>query len=188
MSDRTTTSSVCRSTPNQLTDLYSSIDKCTTVDELNRNNTFSNTTIKLEEDLVWLKGNIANSMAMGNSMFGTFGHSTITKEVRERNKELMAKKEGLEKDINNKEKIIQRSERDFIDVKNTVSEKQPNNHLYVIEDYTLAFLFISYLFMITIFIYSYTMTSSTLSKGLSESVLESVVISMILFLIFYYAC
>jgi hypothetical protein len=179
---------VCRSTPNQLTDLQASLQKCTSQDELTRTNNFTDVTVKATEDLVWLKGQIQDSLAMGESMFGTFGHATITNEVRARNRDLIAKKEQLTKDIHQKEKVIQRSERDFIDVKDTLPETQPTRSLLVVEDYTLAFLFLSYLFMIIIFVYSYTITSSTLSQGLTESLASSGVLSMILFLIFYYVC
>ena len=50
--------------------------------------------------------------------------------------------------INKKEAIIERSNRDFTDIKDTLPETQPKKVLHFIEDYTLAFVTIAYLFMI----------------------------------------
>ena len=188
MSDTTTTASVCRSTPNKLTDLYDTVTNCTSTDEQTRTKKIASNILKVEQDLIWLKSNITNSFAMGFSMFGNFGHIDIVNQVRDRNTELTAKMEGLKKRINEKEKLIQRTERDFIDTSDTLPEKQPKNSLRVLEDYTMAFLFMSYLFMIIIFIYSYTITSATIAKGLTESLIASGILSMISFLILYYLC
>jgi len=188
MSDTTTTASVCRSETNKLTNLYDTITKCSSTDEQTRTKKIASNIIKVEDDLIWLRGNITNSFAMGSSMFGKFGHIDIVNQVQGRNTELSAKMEGLKKSINEKEKLIQRTERDFIDTSDTLPEKQPRNSLRVLEDYTMAFLFMSYLFMIIIFIYSYTITSAIISKGLTESLMASGILSMISFLILYYVC
>lgn len=185
--DRSMDAAQCRSTENKIEDIYSSIDKCATQAEIGQNNSIGTVALKLDNDITLLKADINNSLILGDTMYGNSGHIDITKELQTRNTELNEKKIALEKDINAQQKLIDRSERDFVDVKNTVPEHQVKYSLHVIEDYTIAFLLISYLFMILIFIYSYTVTSVSIAKGLSESLLASFVISMIVFLLFYYA-
>jgi hypothetical protein len=184
--DRTADSAQCR-TGNKIDDIYSSIDKCATQDEIGQNNSIGTVALKLDNDITLLKADINNSLLLGDTMYGNSGHIDITSELQSRNTELNEKKNTLVKNINTHQKLIDRSERDFIDVKNTVPEHQAKYSLHVIEDYTVAFLLISYLFMISIFVYSYTVTSVSIAKGLSESLLASFVISMMVFLIFYYA-
>ena len=184
--DRNVTSSVCHSSPTGLSDLMTNIDKCTTSDEVTRKAQLASTISKLETDIEFLKANVGNSLAMGDSMFGTFGHVQITNEVKERNTELNHKKDNLMKEIDNKEKIIERSDRDFSDVKESLPETQKKNKLNFIEDYTLAFLSISYFFMIIAFIYYQTATAMVPATGFFQSLMISVVVSMIVFMLIYY--
>lgn len=186
MANRSTNAAVCRSTPDKINNIVSNIDDCTTSLELTRKSEFGKKILLFGEDIVWLKSNITNSLATGEALFSPGGQINIINEVKTRKKELLAKKKELEKKINKDEQILQRSDRDFLDVKNGIPEKQEIKSLYVLEDYTLSFLFISYVFMILIFIYSYTVTSSVPLTGLYQSIVISIIVSMITFLLFYY--
>ena len=118
---------------------------------------FLNDVDKLHEDIIMLRANVNDSIIMGNSMNVLYGGETITKQVKDRNTELKAKKEEIINDIDKKEAIIERSDRDFSDVKDTLPEKQPKKYINFIEDYTLAVVVLSYLFMIISVIYVYVL-------------------------------
>jgi hypothetical protein len=142
--------------------------------------------INLENDLTSLRGNIVNSLMMGDSIFGEAGHVDIRNEVKRRNTELKEERDKLRDDIDKKEIIIQKNNRDFSDVKDTLPEVQPNKKLHVIEDYTVAFLTISYLFMGISFIYFYTATSSEKLNAFFRALLIFSIVSLILLIILYY--
>ncbi len=142
--------------------------------------------VNLENDLTSLRGNIVNSLMMGDSIFGEAGHVDIRNEVKRRNIELKQERDQLRDDIDKKEIIIQKNNRDFSDVKDTLPEVQPNKKLHVIEDYTVAFLTISYLFMGIAFIYFYTATSNEKLNAFFRALLIFSIVSLIVLLILYY--
>ena len=142
--------------------------------------------VNLDNDLTSIRGNIINSLMMGDSIFGEAGHVDIRNEVKKRNNELKEERDQLRNNIDKKEVIIQKNNRDFSGVKDTLPEVQPNKNLHVIEDYTIAFLTISYLFMIISFIYFYTMTSEEKVSSFFRSLLISSILSIILLLLSYY--
>lgn len=142
--------------------------------------------VNLENDLTSLRGNIINSLMMGDSIFGEAGHVDIRNEVKRRNTELKQERDQLRDNIDKKEVIIQKNNRDFSDVKDTLSEDKPNKKLHVIEDYTVAFLTISYLFMGLAFIYFYTATSSEKLNAFFRALLIFSIVSLIVLLILYY--
>lgn len=123
---------------------------------------------------------------MGDSIFGEAGHVDIRNEVKKRNSELKQERDQLREDIDKKEVIIQKNNRDFSDVKDTLPEKLPNKKLNVIEDYTVAFLTIAYIFMIISFIYFYTMTSNEKLNAFFRALLISSMVSLVLLLLLYY--
>ena len=146
--DANVTAAVCRSTPNGLNDLNSKIQQCTTSTELNRNTNFAANTFKLQKDIESLTSSVADSMTMGDSMFGQFGYQDIAKQVIDRNKELKGKRERMMKEVDKSEAIIERSNRDFSDVRILFQSHSQKKFLRFVEDYTLFFLTVSYLFMI----------------------------------------
>jgi Icc-related predicted phosphoesterase len=142
--------------------------------------------VNLDNDLTSLRGNIINSLMMGDSIFGEAGHVDIKNEVKKRNNELKQERDQLRDNIDKKEVIIQKNNRDFSDVKDTLPEIQPNQKIRVIEDYTVAFLTISYLFMGIAFIYFYTATSTEKINAFFKALLIFIIISLIFLLILYY--
>jgi len=119
---------------------------------------FANNVNKLHDDIIMLRAHVHDSLLMGNIVYSKHGED-ITKQVKDRNEELRKKKETIMNDIDKKEAVIERSNRDFSDIKDTLPEKQPKKYINVIEDYTLAFVVISYLFMILSVIYVYALKS-----------------------------
>ena len=185
VNQRNNTSAVCRAKPNGLQSLFSEIDKCTSSEELTRNNQFVSSTLNLKQDISALQANITDSLMTGDSMFGSMGNGTITKQVDMRNEDLKKKKDALSATIRKNEAIIERSSRDFSDVKDTVPEPQKKRILHVLEDYTLALLVFSYLFMSLSVVYLYTIMNGAsmvaLFKGLTGSALLSAFLFMVLF-------
>ena len=183
--DRNITAAVCRSTPNGMTDLNSKIDNCTTTSEKERNNSFATNTFKIKKDIDMLRASVGDSLMVGDSIFGNAGHADIIHEVKERNNDLKAKKETVMKDVDHKESIINRSNRDFSDVKDSLPETQPKKLLHFIEDYTLAILSMAYLFMIISGIYMYTATSAVPLTGLFHSIMISIPITILAGMLLY---
>jgi hypothetical protein len=184
--DRNVTSAVCRSNPNGLNGLNSTIDNCTTGTELNRNKNFAENTFKIQKDIETLTGTVQDSLMMGDSMFGQFGYQDIAKQVKDRNSELKTKKEHLMQEVDKNEAIIERSNRDFSDVKDTIPEPQPKKVLRFIEDYTLAILTMAYLFMIISVIYIYTILSENKLVAFGKSFVGSLFLTMFLYMLLYF--
>lgn len=184
--DRNISSAVCRSTPNGLNNLNSEINKCTSSTEQNRNTNFAANTFKLQKDIESLRANVGDSLALGDNMYGQYGHNDISKQVKARNIELKSKKESLITDVNKKEATIERSNRDFSDVKDTLPETQPKKVLHFIEDYTLAILSISYLFMIMAAIYIYTVLAEHKLAAFGKSAVTSIILTSFMTVILYY--
>jgi hypothetical protein len=184
--DRDLKASVCKSTPNGLNTLNGEINNCMSTTELNRNTNFAENTFKLQQDITTLSGTTGDSLTMGDTMFGQFGYNDIAKQVQSRNNELKKKKEQISKDVEKGNAIIERSNRDFADVKDTISEPQPKRVLRFIEDYTLAILIISYIFMIITIIYMYTITSEIKLVAFGKAFVGSIFLSMFLFMLLFY--
>lgn len=182
----TTNPATCRADVKGIEKLSMGITNCMRPEEKTRNNTLMTHTLYLESDIASLRANVFDSLTVGDSMFGNYGHTDVTKQVKERNKDLKAKKDELMDDINKKEAIIERSNRDFTDIKNNLPEVEPKTVLHFIEDYTLAILSISYLFMMCIIIYGYTITGLPHLTRFIQALGASLFFTMFMFIILYY--
>lgn len=178
--------------PEDLKELNTNLEKCRSTEDKNRNTDFSKNTIKLQNDIVMLRASIGDSLLMGDSIYGTHGVSEITNQVQSRNTELKVKKDIIKDRIIKNEAIIERSNRDFSDVKDTLPETQPKTLLHFIEDYTLAFLVMAYLFMLIALNYLYYVssqvqyTASFNYTALLRGIFGSGIITVIMGIILYY--
>jgi hypothetical protein len=129
----------------------------------------------LISDIGKLRAQVEDGLAMGDSMFGQFAHVDVTNEVNRRLSDLKKKKGGLEQKLREKEAIVQRSNRDFSDVKDSLPETQERKRVQFVEDYTMMFLLLSYVFMILSFIIFYV----TLSEQKMKAFFYSLGISMV---------
>lgn len=184
----TTNPATCRANPTGIETISKGIANCSRPEEITRKDKFITNTLQLKEDIKSLSANVMDSLSVGDSMFGSYGHSDITKQIRERNVDLKNRKEELTQDINKKESIINQANRDFTDVKRTLPEKQPKKILHFIEDYTMALLAISYLFMLCIGIYYFSIiTSGTFNiSDFSKALMNSVMLSIVVGVFIYY--
>ena len=135
-----------------LVELNTNITKCTTKPELRTKSDFATNTYKIKQDIGMLRSTIGDSLLMGDSIYGEFGMDDITKQVKSRNDDLNKKRDMLKKEITKNQAIIERSDRDFSDLNDIPANKQ---RLHVIEDYTLAFLCMGYVFMTLALLYLY---------------------------------
>jgi hypothetical protein len=174
----------CRTPPNAFNDLMGKISSCATGNEKDQIQKFGERIINLQQEIKDAQSAIDNSLANGDLLFGTNPHNEIIQQLIERNKDLKAKKQSLIQQIKEKEAIIDRSNRDFQDVKKTVPEPQPKKVLRFVEDYTMAVLVISYLFMIVSSIYLYVYQSEYKLLGLVQSTFAAALLSGFLYLFF----
>lgn len=149
------------------------------------------TTIQRKNDLMSdiqkVRSQIEDSMMMGDSMFGRFAHVDVAREVTNRMKDLEQKKKSLEQDLKEKEALIQRANRDFSDVKDALPETIEQKRIRFIEDYTLLFVSLSYLFMVLTAILYYVMISEqktmALVKGIGYTLVSTLFAGLILYFI-----
>jgi hypothetical protein len=178
--------SVCKSTPNGLSNLNGEIDNCTSTSEVKRNNNFAANTFKLQQDIISLSGSVMDSLSMGDTMFGQYGYNDIAKQVKARNEELKKKKENLMKEVEKGEAIIEKTNRDFEDEYKTVPQPQSKKVLRFVEDWTVAILIISYLFMVIAAIYIFTSMSENKLATFGKLLVGAILFSMFMFMVLFY--
>jgi len=177
---------VCKAIPNKLNNLNSEISSCTSSQEATRISTIGQQTINIQKDVNHLSAVVQDSLMMGDAIYGKASHKLIVEQVKERNRELKEKKEALVGDIQRKEAVVERSDRDFIEVKDALPERFNMKRLNFVEDYTIAITMIGYLFMAIAIIYVYTMSRQQghILKGLLMSTIGMIIVSMFLYTIF----
>jgi hypothetical protein len=173
---------VCRSIPNGLEKLFEQIKGCASNVEQDRITNFGNTILTVQNDIDYLRANINDSLMKGDVLFGTSPHTQIMQQVMDRNKELKDKKESISNDILKKEAMIERTDRDFIEEKETIPDSQPKKIVRFIEDYSLAILLTSYVFLLLSGIFWYTIHSTTILNGLLQGVAIGAFVSGLFFM------
>lgn len=175
--DRSVAAATCHSVANgtsKIEELATQIKNCTTSTEQQRLASFTDV-LRIKEHIDNLQTVITNELTTGDSMFsGIDGYNKIATDVQLHNKELNEKKEKLLDEIHKKEKIINSTNRDFTDIKDKVDQSK----ILFLEDYTMFFLALSYLFMICIFIYVYTYMSEVPLYGFGKALGGSVVFTI----------
>lgn len=151
-------------------------------------NTLATDTMNIDTDIQSLKASIQDALLMGDQIVGQNSNTQVVRQAQLRNKELKETKDALEVDIRKKEGIINRTNRDFSDVKDSLPQTQSNQILHVVEDYTVAILVVSYLFAILGFITSYVIQAAEFWSGLGQALLASTIFTMLSTLILYYVC
>lgn len=151
-------------------------------------NTLATDTMNIDADIQGLKASIQDALLMGDQIVGTNSNTQVVRQAQLRNKELKETKTALEVDIRKKEAIVNRTNRDFSDVKDSLPQTQSNQILHVVEDYTVAILVVAYLFAILGFITSYVIQAAEFWSGLGQALLASTIFTMLSTLILYYVC
>jgi uncharacterized protein (UPF0335 family) len=158
---------------------------------MNRHEPFEDVspTDQLKDDIKQILGEVNDALMVGDSTFTVQGNEKgIVKDVKERIDVLETEKKELEKEIDRQHQLIQTSNRDFSDVKDTIPETQPERFLYFIEDYTLSILAMAYLIMVVAAASFHTYLSLDTWAALLESLVGLSVLTIFLFMLLYYLC
>lgn len=143
----------------------------------------------LQDEIKQILGKANDALMMGDTVFTVQGNEKgIIKDVKDRIDTLETEKKELEQEIDHHHQIIQTSNRDFSDVKDTLPETQPEKFLYFIEDYTLAILSMAYLIMVISVISFHTYLSSDTWTALLESLVGCGTLTIFLVMLLYYLC
>ena len=141
----------------------------------------------LLSDIQKARSQLEDGLTMGDAMFGRFAHVEVAREVTNRTEELQKKKDGLEQELREKEAMIQRTNRDFSDVKDALPETLEQQRVKFIEDYTIMFLVLSYVFMILSGIIFYVTISEqktmAFAKALGYALFATMLSGILLYLI-----
>jgi hypothetical protein len=144
---------------------------------------------KLKDDIKQILGKANDALMVGDSAFLVKDNEKgIVKDVKERIDALEAEKKELEKEIDKQHQLIQTSNRDFSDVKDTLPETQPERFLYFIEDYTLSILAMAYLIMVVAASSFHTYLSLDTWAAILESLVGFGILTIFLFMLLYYLC
>jgi chromosome segregation ATPase len=137
-------------------------------------------------DIQRVRSQVEDGLTMGDAMFGRFAHADVAREVTRRTEELQMKKEKLEQDLKEKEAIIQKANRDFSDVKDALPETQERQRIKFVEDYTLLFLTLSYVFMGISLIVFYVSVSEQKTTAVMTALGYSVLVTLMMGIILYF--
>jgi len=158
---------------------------------MNRHEPFQDVspTDQLKDDIKQILGEVNDALIVGDSTFTVQGNEKgIVKDVKERIDALETEKKELEQEIDRQHQLIQTSNRDFSDVKDTIPETQPERFLYFIEDYTLSILAMAYLIMVVAASSFHTYLSLDTWAAILESLVGFSVLTIFLFMLLYYLC
>jgi hypothetical protein len=144
---------------------------------------------QLKDDIKQILGKTNNALIMGDTVFTVQENEKgIIKDLKDRINVLEQEKKELEQEIDKQHQLVQTSNRDFSDVKDTIPETQPERFLHFIEDYTIAILAIAYLIMLLAGISFRTFLSSDKAKTFLESLVGSIIFTIFAFMLLYYLC
>ena len=144
---------------------------------------------KLKDDIKQILGKANDALMVGDSACLVMDNEKgIVKDVKERIDALETEKKELEKEIDKQHQLIQTSNRDFSDVKDTLPETQPERFLYFIEDYTLSILAMAYLIMVVAASSFHTYLSLDTWAAILESLVGFGILTIFLFMLLYYLC
>jgi hypothetical protein len=139
-----------------------------------------------QADIKTLQASIANALIMGDHIVGTQSNTDVVKQTVDRNKELEAKKAALEADVKKKEAIINRTNRDFSDVKDSLPERLPKRTMQTVEDKTLAVVITAYVFMVLAFVWWYAAQAPVFLSGFVTGAAIAAVITLVVVMVGFY--
>ena len=148
--------------------------------------TYQNNIDIIKRDIDTLHASVTNSLLTGDAVYGKAGSTNISQQVKDKNSELKEKKEKLKLSIKRKDATIERSNRDFSDVKNTLPETHKKKILNVLDDYTIAFLMFTYFFMLLSIMYVYVYVSEQKIKAILKSTGCGVFVTCVIWMLIYY--
>ena len=140
----------------------------------------------IKTDIGGLDASITNSLETANQVITN--NPSMIEQVTIRNQELTSKKKKRTEELKEQAAIVDRADRDFMDVKNATPETLQKNKLNVLEDYTLAVLMMAYLFMALAALYVYVISASEMTTALVKGILYLIIASAMGWMALYYLC
>ena len=140
----------------------------------------------IKTDIGGLDASITNSLETANQVITN--NPSMIEQVTIRNQELTSKKKKMTEELKEQAAIVDRADRDFMDVKNATPETLQKNKLNVLEDYTLAVLMMAYLFMALAALYVYVISASEMTTALVKGILYLIIASAMGWMALYYLC
>lgn len=150
---------ICKSNGN-LQKFQGELAACRTGDDTARFQAFFS---KLDDVKGFFDGQFAqfnDMIAAGDKFYGASANSTVLAEVSQRNKDLQATLESLQKDTKKLKGSTERHERDFLDVRAALPERLSTQRLNVLDDYTMLLLTVSYLVMALSIVFYYAQVNN----------------------------
>ena len=132
-----------------------------------------------------IQSQIQNALIKGDQLLGVDTNNVLVQEAQKRYNELSKHADKLSQEIEKKQKIIERVDRDFSDVNDSLPHPAKNT-INVLEDYTIVLLLISYTFMIIAFIYAYTSNSAVPETAFMHAILGSIFVTLGISVLLYY--
>jgi hypothetical protein len=176
---------ICKST-NQLSQTLQQLQQCTsTADQQNMQSVLGliNTA---QADFDNFNTAYNDLLLTGDNLFGTVPNTTAVSDVAKRNAELTARAAQLEKDIATLQATEERADRDFLDTKADLPERQVSNVINVIDDYTLVVFMVSFIFLVLSLGYWYISTNLYTPISIGVAIIASVLGGSLIFILTMY--
>lgn len=122
----------------------------------------------------------------GDSLFGTVPNTTAVSDVAKRNAELTARAAQLEKEIASLQATKERADRDFLETKSDLPERQVSKVVNVIDDYTLVVFMVAYIFLTLSLAYWYISTNLYTPTSIGIASIAAVLGGSLIFILALY--
>ena len=176
---------VCKST-NQLAQVQQQLQQCTSTADQQNMQSVLGLISTAQADFDNLNTAYNEMMLTGDSLFGTVPNSTAVRDVAQRNGELKARLAELQKEIGELQATQERADRDFLDTKANLPEREVTKVVNVIDDYTLVVFMVSYIFLVLSLSYWYISTSGFTPTSIGIAVVGSVLGGGLIFVLMMY--
>ena len=121
----------------------------------------------------------------GDTLFGSSSSDTQIADIRSRNSELKKLKDKLVAEIKSATSREEQANRDFLDTKEALPESLPKKVVRTLEDYSVAFFLLAYLFAGIALVYLYVVTNQfslgSIVTGLVVFAVIGLVVAVMLF-------
>lgn len=145
----------CKSQLQVIPELQQGLSACRNTEEVQRATQLLTTLGNIPGEIEGQTIQFMNLLATGDSFFGTSAATSSVQDVKNRNQELKKTLSDAQDDISKYTMIVERSERDFVDEKDTAPDTIQNSIVHVLDDYTILVLAISYVFFILLVLFYY---------------------------------
>ena len=175
----------CKSTPNKVNEVQTTLASCRNNTESTRIGTFMDTVYKARQEFESDEAVYQDLIVTGDTLFGSSSSDTQIADIRSRNSELKKLKDKLVAEIKSATSREEQANRDFLDSKEALPESLPKKVVRTLEDYSVAFFMLAYLFAGIALVYLYVVTNQfsvgSIVTGLVVFAVIGLVVAVMLF-------